>query len=74
MEMIIFEDRGQDFLEWDIDEDGVVVDSRPFQAGIWKGKLVSNVKVGEHPTIMNLRDGEQRQLNYRIIGIKPIFA
>ena len=28
---VTFEDQGQDFLEWDI-EDGVVVDCRPFQA------------------------------------------
>ncbi len=74
METITFEDRGQDFLEWDIDENGVVVDVRPFQAGIWKGKLVSNVKVGERPTIMDLRDGEQRQMNYRVIDIQPIAA
>ncbi|EEF78404.1 hypothetical protein [Methylophaga thiooxydans] len=71
MEMIVFEDRGQDFLEWDIDEDGVVVDSRPFQAGIWSGTFVSDIKVGERPTVTSPRDGVQRQLKYRVIDIQP---
>ena len=39
---IEFEDHGQDFLEWDIDEEGKVVDSRPFQAWAWNGTIVHN--------------------------------
>lgn len=74
METITFEDRGQDFLEWDIDEDGVVVDSRPFQAGIWRGTFVSDIKIGERPIITSPREGIPRQLNYRVIDIQPISA
>lgn len=71
METIFFEDKGQDFLEWDVDEHGVVVDSRPFQRLIWQGNLVSNIKIGERPTLMNPREGVERQLNYRITDIQP---
>lgn len=42
MKTIILEDHGQDFLEWDIDEKGVVVGCRPFQGSIWCGVKVRN--------------------------------
>jgi hypothetical protein len=38
MRRIHFEDRGQDFLWFDIDSDGKVVDCGPFQAWLWVGK------------------------------------
>ncbi len=43
-----FEDHGQDILEWDI-RGGVVVDSRPYQAWLWKGTQVhnTNIKAGD---------------------------
>ena len=34
---IHFEDHGQDFLEWDVDANGTVIDCRPFQAAVWVG-------------------------------------
>ena len=42
MRTIVFEDDGQDFLEWDVDEKGVVVDCRPFQQNVWNGTKVVN--------------------------------
>lgn len=44
---VTFEDNGQDFLEWDI-ENGVVTGCRPFQGSVWGGARVSNktFKVG----------------------------
>lgn len=39
---IHFEDHGQDFLEWDIDDNGAVVDCRPFQRWHWCGGFVLN--------------------------------
>ncbi len=39
-----FEDHGQDFLEWDI-QDGVVVDCRPYQGWLWKGTKVHNTSI-----------------------------
>ena len=43
---IVFEDHGQDFLEWEI-TDGVVTDCRPFQSGVWKGTHVDMTKAAE---------------------------
>jgi len=47
---VYFEDHGQDFLEWDLDENGVVIACRPFQEGIWKGTKVLNseIRPGEY--------------------------
>lgn len=51
---IIFEDHQQDFLEWDIDVDGMVVTCRPFQGWVWEGRKVVNpdVQPGEHVMIL----------------------
>lgn len=35
-----FVDDGQDVLEWDLDANQVVTDSRPYQAEVWKGAQV----------------------------------
>ena len=45
---IIFEDHGQDFLEWDIDAEGIVVETRPpleFQTRVWVNRKVVNPDV-----------------------------
>jgi hypothetical protein len=39
---IRFEDRGQDFLEWDLDATGKVLESRPMQGWIWCKRTVTN--------------------------------
>jgi hypothetical protein len=61
------EDRGQDFTEWDLDEDGVVVACRPCQEIVWCG-----VKVRNHATLrcgstllLTLSDGRETTLNYK---------
>ncbi len=40
LKRIFFEDHGQDFLYWDIDQDGSVVDCGPFQYSVWVGTKV----------------------------------
>ncbi|PTB82736.1 hypothetical protein C9933_00965 [Methylophaga nitratireducenticrescens] len=70
MKTIRFEDKGQDFLEWDLNDDNVVIDSRPFQSGVWRRTLVHEVKEGIRPTISHPRDGVPRLLNYKIISIR----
>ena len=49
MVTIHFVDEGQDFLEWDIDEKGVVTACRPFQGWVWVGTKVHNkdIKPGD---------------------------
>lgn len=37
-----FEDRGQDFLEWDLDAHGKVIECRPSQGWVWCGRQVVN--------------------------------
>ena len=54
MKTITFEDHGQDFLEWDLDDAGVVVACRPFQSTFWVGKVVNNhadIKKGEQAVL-----------------------
>lgn len=39
------EDHGQDFLEWDLDDRGNIVDCRPFQAWVWiKYQVVNQLR------------------------------
>ncbi|ABL96788.1 hypothetical protein BcepF1.057 [Burkholderia phage BcepF1] len=40
--IINFVDNGQDFTTWTLNEQGVVVDCRPFQAWLWNGTVVLN--------------------------------
>jgi len=69
---IFFEDQGQDFLEWDINDENEVIDSRPFQSRIWTGFKVDRIAVGAQPLILNPADPDRgwRVLNYEIEAIK----
>jgi len=65
-----FEDKGQDFLEWDVAKHKrgyVVVESRPFQNEIWRGTILLTSLKGEKPLIQTKRIKETRLLNYKII-------
>ncbi len=67
---IVFEDKGQDFLEWDI-QGTKILDSRPFQAWVWTRKLITNsgeLEVGGYVELYS-REGP-RKINYKIIEIK----
>ena len=46
--IIRFEDHGQDFLTWEVNEFGVVVDCKPCQTFVWKGCVVKkHTKLGK---------------------------
>lgn len=67
---IEFEDHGQDFLFWDVDQKGVVIGCEPFQASIWGGKQITNftsIQVGSHPQIKI--DGVDTPIKYEIISM-----
>lgn len=69
--IIEFEDHHQDFLEWEIDENGVVIDSTPFQFKFWGGCQVLNkdeLKVGGYVQLKTPRG--QIQIKYPIKSIK----
>lgn len=61
MKRIYFEDNGQDFLWWEINEAGIVVDCSPFQSAVWEGSEViapDFIKVGDQlEFISKYRDG-----------------
>jgi hypothetical protein len=65
---IVFEDHGQDFLEWDIRGDRVV-DSR-FQAWAWCNRTVLQHprRVGDRITI-GTEAGEPLQIKYPVVKI-----
>jgi hypothetical protein len=69
---IEFEDHGQDFLRWTIDEDGKVMDSQPFQADLWNGTTLldyPDLKVGMALAIITKHD-DVLTLKYPIIKIE----
>lgn len=63
---VFLEDRGQDFLEWDI-EDGTVVDCRPFQGWLWVGTKVHNTTIRPGDILeITPKNGERTTLNYPV--------
>lgn len=74
MKTIVLEDHGQDFLEWDIDEKGVVVGVRPFQEWLWKGTRVLN-KIVREGSILKIRLPRRRTdttLKYRVESVRRV--
>jgi len=47
--IIELEDKGQDFLEFQVDKDGIILKAIPYQTEIWKGAYIplTSVKVGK---------------------------
>lgn len=68
-----FVDDGQDFLEWDLDDDGKVIDCRPFQGWVWIGTIVRNkdIKPGDHLNIIT-RSGDHRTLFHAVEKVLQI--
>ncbi len=69
--IIYFEDHGQDFLEWHINKEGYVLDSKPLQRNIWAGKFTipETAEIGGKLAIW--LDGES-YVTYPIKDIKII--
>lgn len=70
---IHFQDKGQDFTEWTVNDEGVVVDCQPFQASVWVGLKIYNwpCKVGQKPYFRVPGHGKQK-LNYKITKIESV--
>lgn len=69
-----FEDQGQDFLEWDI-QDGVVVGCRPFQASVWCGvEIFGTPYLGGRVSFKrtNESDDQRRFIKYSLVSILPL--
>lgn len=69
---IIFEDHGQDFIEWDINENGEVINSRPFQSHVWSGGTVLNeeLKAGDSVIYLSPRLCRPIEIRYPIASVK----
>ncbi len=65
---IHFEDNGQDFLFWVLNENNVVVDSQPFMGRHWRGVRVNDIEIGK--PLKFTRDEETYELNYKTTDIK----
>jgi len=70
---IHLEDHGQDFLRWDIDEQGNIIDSQPYQKEMWTQFRVTNIKVlVGRKLIVKYKDGRNDMsytLNYPVVDI-----
>lgn len=69
---IHFVDEGQDFLEWDINEEGVVTACRPFQGWVWNGTKVHNkdIKPGDRLDITTR--GTRTHLIHPVEKVQPL--
>lgn len=70
---VVFKDDGQDFLEWDLDIDGKVVDCRPFQGWVWNGTTVLNkdIKPGDLLDIIS-KEGDRHKLIHAVEQVLQI--
>ncbi|MCF6758287.1 hypothetical protein L3X14_17045 [Pseudomonas balearica] len=71
--LIEFQDHGQDFLWWIVDEDGKVTGCGPFQSSVWCHFTISNLaslKVGS--LVYGVWQGELTNVNYPVRAIQPL--
>ncbi len=70
--LITFEDHGQDFLKWLINEDNVIVHCEPFQSWLWNGRkvLTETLVVGGNIKFVTNTYPEGIELKYPIKSIE----
>jgi hypothetical protein len=72
--LIHFEDHGQDFLTWQVDNLGFVVDCRPFQASVWCGvEVLGPRRLFVGGTVRYVRGDrpQSKTIRYPIKAIEP---
>lgn len=70
---ITFEDHGQDFLTWELDATGKVIDCEPFQASVWCGCIVqeyNSLTPGDKVKFLT-KEGKQLTMLYPVDTITP---
>ena len=70
---IHFEDHGQDFLDWTVDDKSNVIDVNPFQFNIWGGNQVlglDTLQPGDYVHYVSKHDGETRTIRYPVERIE----
>lgn len=70
---IKFEDHGQDFLEWDIDQNGIVTDCRPYQKRVWVGHQVHSPETLQPGSLVSYTSHRpsigRGQIKYKVLAI-----
>lgn len=71
---IELDDHGQDFLWWEIDDDGVVTGCGPMQGWVWVGVMVLNHADLEQGDVLHIQtqDGRTTTLNYRCREVQSL--
>lgn len=74
---IEFEDKGQDFLYWYVNESGVVIDAQPLHWPVWNGVRITNMpslKKGSHVSCRTLLAdmGEIRYPVRELYDVAPV--
>jgi hypothetical protein len=67
---IVFVDEHQDFLEWDVNKEGVVIACRPFQSWVWTGTKVLNENIKPGDKLQVERRGHQFTLVHPVREVK----
>lgn len=71
---VVFTALGQDFLEWDVDAQGVVTVSRPMQTWVWAGmQLTRQPRVGEQLEYRN-DSGQVHTIRYPVREVRALSA
>ena len=70
---VFFVDDGQDFLEWDLNDKGEVVDCRPFQGWVWIGTKVHNTDIGPGDYLdITTKEGTRRTLIHAVEKVQQL--
>ncbi len=59
MKTLHLEDQGQDFLEFDINDENIIINTRPFQGWVWDGRKILNPKTVEAGDFLTLSKKDQ---------------
>jgi len=71
--LVVFQDNDQDFLVWQLDQDGVVTRSWPFQTDVWAGTKVLNVASLKHDGVVKAaRNGRPWECRHEVVAVHPI--
>lgn len=73
--IIHFEDHGQDFLDWIVDDKGTVIDVNPFQLSIWGGNQVLGIdtlQTGDQVHYISKHDGKAKYIRYPVERIETV--
>lgn len=69
--VLTFDDQGQDFLRWTLNERGIVVKCEPFQGPIWRGfRVLDFQNLTEGSMVFIKKNDEIRTIKYPLISVQ----